>query len=259
MRAESLASSPDKIAIMLRKIIPLLLLLMTGCVDLEVRTEFQPDGSGVQVWRFTSSALIATQVKKFVDSYPLLKNGKRIWDEYRKGEYLLGVKLPFKKVQELQDEGREIRFETKGWLRKTCTYTEVWKDTITNRAGPFAEQAGSLIPVKLRWLVMMPGTITESNADEITGSQAIWTLTLTEYGTPRTFTARSIYWNTPLIVLFSFAGVAVLAFVFLATRSRAKRNQLKCSFCGTIISSSASFCSACGKSQKVEGDPSAPA
>ena len=158
---------------MLRKIIPLLLLLMTGCVDLEVRTEFQPDGSGVQVWRFTSSALVAAQVKKFVDSYPLLKNGVRVWDEYRKGEYLLGVKLPFKKVQELQENGREVRFETKGWLRKTCTYTESWKDTVTNRQGPFAEQAGNLIPVKLRWLVVIPGKIVESNADEITGGQAI--------------------------------------------------------------------------------------
>jgi hypothetical protein len=233
---------------MLRKIIPLLLLLTTGCVDLEVRTEFQPDGSGVQVWRFTASALIATQVKKFVDSYPLLKNGVRIWDEYRKGEYLLGVKLPFKKVQELQDNGREIRFETKGWLRKTCTYTETWKDQVTNRAGPFAEQAGNLIPVKLRWLVLMPGTITESNADEITGGQAVWTLTLTEYGTPRTFTARSAYWNTPLIVLLSIGAFAIIALIFFASRKRSERNQLKCKFCGAIISSSASFCSACGKS-----------
>jgi hypothetical protein len=233
---------------MLRKIIPVLLLLMTGCVDLEVRTEFQPDGSGVQVWRFTSSALIAAQVKKFVDSYPLLKNGVRIWDEYRKGEYLLGVKIPFKKVQELQDNGREVHFETKGWLRKTCTYTEIWKDTVTNRQTPFAEQAGNLIPVKLRWLVLMPGEITESNADEITGSQAVWTLTITEYGTPHTFTARSAYWNTPLIVFLSAAAFAIIALIFFATRKRAERNQTQCRNCGTVISSSAAFCSACGKS-----------
>lgn len=237
---------------MLRKIIPLLLLLMTGCVDLEVRTEFQPDGSGIQVWRFTSSALIAAQVKKFVDSYPLLKNGVRIWDEYRKGEYLLGVKLPFKKVQELQDNGREVRFETKGWLQKTCTYNETWKDTVTNRQGPFAEQAGNLIPVKLRWLVLMPGEIVESNADEITGGQAVWTLTLTEYGTPRTFTARSKYWNTPVIVLLSFAVFAGIALIFFASRKRAETKQSQCRNCGTVISSSAAFCSACGKPQKAE-------
>lgn len=243
---------------MLRKIIPLLLLLMTGCVDLEVRTEFQPDGSGVQVWRFTSSALVAAQVKKFVDSYPLLKNGVRVWDEYRKGEYLLGVKLPFKKVQELQDNGREVRFETKGWLRKTCTYTESWKDTVTNRQGPFAEQAGNLIPVKLRWLVVMPGKIVESNADEITGGQAIWTLTLTEYGTPRTFTARSNYWNTPLIVLLSVAGFAITALVFFATRKRGESKQFQCRFCGTVISSSATFCSACGKPQTIQEGPTEP-
>ena len=252
MRTEVRAPQDDKIQIMLRKIIPLLLLLMTGCVDLEVRTEFQPDGSGVQVWRFTSSALVAAQVKNFVDSYPLLKNGVRVWDEYRKGEYLLGVKLPFKKVQELQDNGREVRFETKGWLRKTCTYTETWKDTVTNRQGPFAEQAGNLIPVKLRWLVVMPGEIVESNADEITGVQAVWTLTLTEYGTPRTFTARSNYWNTPVIVLLSVSAFAVVALVFFATRKRGESKQLKCRFCGTVISSYATFCSACGKPQSGE-------
>ena len=50
----------------------------------------------------------------------------------------------------------------------------------------------------------------ESNADEITGGQAIWTLTLTEYGTPRTFTARSNYWNTPRIVLLSVTAFAVV-------------------------------------------------
>jgi hypothetical protein len=233
---------------MLHKIIPLLLLLMTGCVDIEVRTEFQADGSGVQVWRFTSSALIAAQVKKFVDSYPLLKNGVRIWDEYRKGEYLLGVKLPFKKVQELQDNGRQVRFETKGWLLKTCTYTETWQDTVTNRQGPFAEQAGNLIPVKLRWLVLMPGKIVESNADEITDNEAVWVLTLTEYGTSRSFTARSEYWNTPIIVLLSVVVFAGLALLFFANRKRAERTQTPCRNCGALISSTAAFCSACGKS-----------
>jgi hypothetical protein len=233
---------------MLRRIIPLLLLVMTGCVDLEVRTEFQADGSGVQVWRFTSSALLATQVKKFVDSYPLLKNGVRIWDEYRKGEYLLGVKLPFKKVQELQDNGRHVQFVTKGWLQKSCTYTETWEDTVTNRQGPFAEQAGNLIPVKLRWLVVMPGKIVESNADEITDNQAVWVLTLTEYGTPRSFTARSKYWNTPVIVLVALGAFAIVALVFFANRKRAERNQKQCLQCGTFISTSAAFCSACGKS-----------
>jgi hypothetical protein len=233
---------------MLRKIIPLFLLLMTGCVDIEVRTEFQADGSGVQVWRFTSSALLATQVKKFVDAYPLLKNGVRIWDEYRKGEYLLGVKLPFKKVQELQDNGRLVKFETKGWIRKSCTYTETWQDTVTNRQGPFAEQAGNLIPVKLRWLVLMPGKIVGSNADEITDNQAVWVLTLTEYGTPRTFTAHSEYWNAPVIVLLSAGLFAAIALVFFASRKRAERNQIQCRNCGTVISSSAAFCSACGKS-----------
>ncbi|HEY7160115.1 MAG TPA: zinc ribbon domain-containing protein [Acidobacteriota bacterium] len=233
---------------MLRKIIPLLLLLTAGCVDLEVRTEFQADGSGVQVWRFTSSALLATQVRKFVDSYPLLKNGVRIWDEYRKGEYLLGVKLPFKKVQELQDNGRQVRFETKGWLQKTCTYTETWADTVTNRQGPFAEQAGNLIPVKLRWLVLMPGKIVESNADEITDNQAVWVLTLTEYGTPRTFTARSNYWNIPAIVLLSIAAFAIIALIFFARGKRTERNQIQCRKCGAIVRSTASFCSSCGKS-----------
>lgn len=244
-----------RIAIMLRKIIPFVLLLMTGCVDLEVRTEFKPNGSGVQVWRFTSSALIAAQVKKFVDSHPLLKNGKRLWDEYRKGEYLLGLELPFNTATELQDDTREVRFETKGWLKQTCSYTEIWKENPSGSSGLFAEQTGALLPVKVRWLVMMPGEITESNADDITGGQAVWTLTLTEIGSPRTFKARSTYWNTRLIVFVTAVGLTALAIVWVGVRKLIARKRSVCRYCGTAISPSAAFCGACGKSKKVDEPP----
>ncbi len=235
---------------MLCKIIPVVLLLMTGCVDLEVRTEFKSNGSGVQVWRFTSSALIAAQVKKFVDSHPLLKNGKRLWDEYRKGEYLLGLELPFSKVAELQDDSREISFEKKGWFKQTCTYTEIWKEKLSGSAGPLAEQTGNLLPVKVRWLVMMPGKIIESNADEMNGGQAVWTLTLTEFGSTRTFNARSTYWNTRLIVFVVAIGLTALAIVWVGVRKLTARKRSVCRSCGTAISPNAAFCSACGKSQQ---------
>ena len=244
MRKKSLVGAP------LRIILPILLLFAIGCVNLEVETKFKSDGSGVQIWHFTSSALMAGQIKEYVDSHPLLKHGKRILDEYKEGEYWLAQEIPFQKVSELQDEGHEVRFQTKGWLRRTSTYSEFWKKKLGGRAGPIAEKAGNILPIKVKWQVTMPGKIQESNADEIKEGVAVWNLTLTDFAAQHSFSARSTHWNIPALAGMAIAALTLFGISFFLFQKNAGRKRTQCVGCGTLISADADYCSKCGKLQK---------
>ncbi|HSE42207.1 MAG TPA: hypothetical protein VLH08_15695 [Acidobacteriota bacterium] len=230
-------------------IIAILVLFTSGCVDLQVETNFKSDGSGIQVWHFTSSALMASQIKKYVDSHPLLKQGKKILDEYRKGEYWLALEIPFSKVSELQDESREIRFQKKGLFRRTYTYSEFWKKQLGGNAGPIAEKAGEILPVKVKWQITMPGTIQESNADEIHDGIAVWNLTLTDFAAQHSFSARSTAWNIPLLIGLAIAIAGLVALIWFAVRKYGS-NRIKCAACGVLIPADSLYCNRCGKSQQ---------
>ena len=47
--------------------------LATGCVDVDIRTEVHADGSGIQDWRFTTTALLAEKLKE--EAAPLVIAG----------------------------------------------------------------------------------------------------------------------------------------------------------------------------------------
>jgi hypothetical protein len=193
---------------------------------------------------------MAGEIKKYVDSHPLLKHGKKILDEYKKGEYWLALEVPFEKVSELQDDSREIRFQTKGWFKRTSTYSEFWKKQLGGSFGPLAEKTGQILPVKLKWQVTMPGTIQESNADEIKEGVATWNLTLTDFAAQHSFSARSTYWNVPLLIATSLAALAIVLAAFVAARKYSQKGSTKCSNCGVVISADSVYCKKCGKEQQ---------
>jgi hypothetical protein len=230
-------------------IIVIFLLFTVGCVDLQVETNFKSNGSGVQIWHFTSSALMAGQIKKYVDSHPLLKHGKKILDEYKKGEYWLALEIPFSKVNELQDESREIRFQKKGLFRRTYTYSEFWKKQLGGTAGPIAEKAGEILPVKVKWQITMPGTIQESNADEVHEGVAVWNLTLTDFAAQHSFSARSTAWNFPLLIILTIAIAGLFALSWFVVKKYGFK-RIKCAACGILIPADSLYCNRCGKSQQ---------
>jgi hypothetical protein len=193
---------------------------------------------------------MAGQIKKYVDSIPLLRQGKKILDEYKNGEYWLAVEVPFEKASELQDETHEVRFQTKGLFRRTSTYSEFWKKQLSGKAGPIAEKAGEILPVKVKWQVMMPGTIQESNADEVKDGVATWNLTLTDFGAQHSFSARSTHWNIPLLAGTAVAALAILGVLFFVIQKQAKRKRVSCAGCGIVISADSAYCSKCGKLQR---------
>ena len=146
----------------------------------------------------------------------------------KEGEYWLAQEIPFQKVSELQDDGHEVRFQTKGWLRRTSTYSEFWKKKLSGRAGPIAEKAGNILPIKVKWQVTMPGKIQESNADEIKEGVAVWNLTLTDFAAQHSFSARSTHWNIPALAVITIAALFLFTLLFVVYRKNAGGKRTQC-------------------------------
>src|SRR5438105_7008093 len=86
--------------------------LATGCVDVDIRTEVHSDGSGIQDWRFTTTALLAEKLKEELKKDPFLREHlNNLSEQFREGDYILSLTIPFHSVAEIQDSSREVHFE----------------------------------------------------------------------------------------------------------------------------------------------------
>ena len=120
-----------------------------GCVDVDIKTEIHSDGSGVQGWRFTTTALLAGKLKEQLKKDPFLgahMNGMS--EEVRQGDYILTLTIPFHSVAEIQDRGRDVRFENEGWLRRTYTYSETWHLPAASNLSLLSHGLGAIMPLR---------------------------------------------------------------------------------------------------------------
>ncbi len=234
----------------------LLFVLMTGCVDIELKTTVHPDGSGTQTWRFTTTALLASQLKKQVQNDPFFSRNKtRFVDEFKEGDYILVADVDFRSVDLLQDKYREIHLDKKGFFRSTYTYSETWKQNLDGN-GIIARNAGGLVPVTLKIAIEMPGRIIDSNAQSIDGQVAKWNLQLNDLIQTKTFRVVSRRWNFVLLIpaLLVFAGLMAALILFLvlgssrkpAIASAVSAGQKKCVSCQAIVPPGSVFCNVCG-------------
>jgi hypothetical protein len=239
---------------MRRLIIPLLaivVLFSAGCIDIEIHTKVQQDGSGVQTWRFTSTALLASQIKNQIANNPFF--AKAITkDQFKEGDYILESSIPFKDVAELRNLDRDVRYNSQGWFLKTNTYTEVWKST--GKAGGFlAEHAKGFVPITLKINVELPGSITETNADSHAGSIATWTVPVTDLAASKilTATSRSVNWILlsilALIFLAMIAGIIFFAYSFAKKSRLPVQATIPCTVCGANVAAGSAYCNFCGK------------
>ena len=234
----------------------LLVFFLTGCVDIELKTTVHPDGSGTQSWKFTTTALLAGQVKKQVQSDPFFsKNKTRFLDEFKEGDYILVADVDFKAVGDLQDKYREIHFDKEGLFRSTYTYSETWKQNLDGN-GIIARNSGGLVPVTLKIAIAMPGRIIDSNAQSIDSGVAKWSLTVSELAQPKTFRVVSRRWNFVLLIpaLLVLAGLIAALILLVVLRSSRKpaivpavsTGQTKCLACGSAVPPNSLFCNVCG-------------
>ena len=226
-------------------------LCSAGCIDIEIHTKMETDGSGVQTWRFTSTALLASQIKNQIANNPFF--AKAITkDQFKEGDYILESSVAFKDVSELRNFDRDVRFHSEGWFLKTNTYTEVWKST--GKAGGFlAEHAKGFVPITLKISVELPGTITETNADSKDASIATWTVPVTDLAASKILTATSRSMNWVLLSVLAIIFLAMIAGIIFFVYSYAKKSPLPvqasipCSACGANVPAGSVYCNFCGK------------
>src|SRR5437867_4205149 len=181
----------------------LIALFLAGCVDIEIKTTIQLDGSGKQTWKFTTTALLANRVRDQIERNPFFSRNKaNFTDEFKEGDYILQADVEFKKITDLQDRFRDISFEKTGIFQTTYTYTERWKQSF-DQGGLIPQQAAGLVPITLKLSVELPGKIIDSNAQTVDGSIAQWNLPLTDLVQSKTFRVVSRRWN-PLILVPAF-------------------------------------------------------
>ena len=228
----------------------LLLLSLTGCVEIEVNTKVDEKGSGTQQWKFIGTALLSSEIKKQVQNNRFFsKSG--IKDQFKEGDYILEATLNFKDISELRNVDRDVRFNSEGWLVKTHTYVEVWKRS-GQATGLLAQHARGLVPVTLKVSVDLPGRIIESNADFKEGSVARWSVPVSDLVTTKTLIAKSQSWNWPflsagLIVLcFAFAGLAFLIYKSGKKARGGSSPSVACPACGATVPVGSAFCNFCG-------------
>jgi len=234
------------------------LFVATGCVDIEVHTKVEENGSGVQTWRFTSTALLASQIKQQIQRNPFFGKGTTK-DQYKEGDYIFENTIPFQDVAELRNFDRDVRFASQGWLIKTHRYTEVWKRS--GHVGGFLEEnARGIVPITLKVSVELPGRITESNADSREEATAHWTIPISELGKSKilTVTSRSVNWVLvipAIVILVGAIAGGVLFIYFTSRKSRAPAlPATPCSSCGASVPAGSSFCNFCG--EKIQSQPS---
>ncbi len=228
----------------------ILLFILCGCVEIEVNTKINDDGSGTQRWRFTGSALLSSDMKKQVQSNRFF--GKSVTrDEYKEGDYILEADLNFRDVSELRDSDRDIRFETKGLLVKTHTYTEVWKRS-GNASGLLAQHAHGIVPVTLKIGIELPGKIIETNADWKEGSFARWTVPVTDLASAKMLVAKSRSLNWFLLIpaagalVIAFAGLIIFAYSATRKKTLPVAPSVVCAACGANVPGGSAFCNFCG-------------
>ena len=231
-------------------VLALLPLLFAGCVDIEIDTKINENGSGTQVWRFTGTALLASEIKKQVERNRFF--GKSITrDLYKEGDYILESTLNFREISELRNADRDVRFTTSGWLLRTHTYTEVWKRS-GEAAGLLAQHAGGIVPVNLKISVEMPGTIVETNADFKESGVARWTIPVSDLADSKTLIAKSRTWNWTILIIAGglliglFAGLLFLTYSIVSKSKSPALPSIRCSACGADVPGGFTFCNFCG-------------
>jgi hypothetical protein len=228
-------------------------IFLAGCVDIQVKTRLNSDGSGTQYWKFITTALLASDLKKQIESDSFFSKHGKLKDEFKEGDYILTTEVPFDSVDQLKASGRDVQFSKTGFLRSTCAYKEVWNRTLEDPNSIFTKRAQSIVPVTIKVSVVMPGKILDSNADTIDGSTALWNVSLQDFGQGKTLVVRSRSWNIAtmialIMLVTTVAGLSV--FFFHPVGKKILGDRFLCPECKSVVPGGSSFCNRCGASLK---------
>jgi ribosomal protein L40E len=236
-------------------LILLLTFLLNGCVDIEIKTKINPDGTGVQMWTITTSALLATKVRTQVREEPLFKGLKlEFSEEYKEGDFIIRTRIPFQNVNQLKNNYYEVRLEKDGFFRTTYDYTETWKTGSENGQKLFQNTGGAFAPKSVKASVEVNGPIVQSNAERMEGQTAYWTIPIGEPAQNKVLRVQWARWNWNRVIVVSLLPLLFVTAMLIvlrgrkseqATDSTAARSSL-CTQCGAMVPENSSFCHKCG-------------
>ena len=213
---------------MKRFIIIFALLSLSGCIEVDVQTTFDPSGSGTQAWRFTSTSLMAGQLRKQVNSQ---FHFQQLTEEFHEGDFILIGVNKFQSPNQLNDRFHKITWHKSGLWKESYVYSETW----------FAHE--SRVPLKVRIGVDVPGTITKTNADSSQDHTAIWTFDADDVQGSKVLRIEFVRWNLLLIVSAALLAWGVVCFgMLMIIDSR----PVRCPDCGKKVPVGSAFCNSCG-------------
>jgi len=231
-------------------LIPLCLLL-TACVEVQLKFELRADGSGVAGWTVEipkgtaeSLGMTAEKVKEqMLKDRQFQKPGVQTSiGRAPNGNDTVTVTMPFTSVQELSSDDMRFEFQ-KSPDGRQCTFG------IKTSAQP--------VPIQVRAEVHMPGRITNSNADAVSGNVARYNNVLRGDGISVQSDIGGFLSTTMLAALLGGAA-AVLVIVLLLVWMNKKRSRpvpmaepapppgARCRQCGADNKAGARFCRNCG-------------
>ncbi len=229
-------------------------LTLSACVEVEVRTKIHSDGTGVQQWTITTSALLASKIRKQIKEGPLFKGLKvEFSEEYKEGDFILRTRIPFQNVSQLKNEYYEVHWEKNGFFRTEYTYREIWKAAGKDRK-LFEDPESAIGPESIKVSVEADGSIVESNADRVEGQTAHWTIVPGEFSQNKLLTLQWVRWNVARIASLSLLLLSVLAVLLAALRRRRRLRSggaesstgSPCPQCNAIVLEGSAFCNKCG-------------
>lgn len=233
-----------------------LILALTGCVDIDIHTKINQDGTGVQRWSFHTSALIADKIKKEIQNDPYFqKLPGTVQEEFKDGDYLLTWEAPFQNVAELEGGWHAVHFEKHGVFRKRYSYSEVWTLKSGTRLDEINKKWGGLVPLTVKTTVELPGKIEESNADLVQDNAATWNIRLDDLTPSKTLRVQTVEWNlrllVPLVLIVGLGLIGVLVAVLLSMKRSSSSRAVApatsvCPHCSRPVPAGSSFCNGCG-------------
>lgn len=248
----------------------LLCLLLTACVEVRLKFDLRADGSGTAEWTIEvpkatadSLGMTAEKVKaEMLQDRQFQRPGvKTSTGRAANGNETATVSMPFSNVQELGSSDMAFEFQKTADGRQ-CAFR-------INARG------AQMMPVRVEAEVRMPGKITGSNADSVSGNVARFNNVLRADGLWVQSEMGGRLSGTMLAVLLGALAAVALAVVVLMWMNRKRAAPAPvaapapqpatagCPKCGTAVAPGKKFCHLCG--QPLAGTaapptpPSAPA
>jgi ribosomal protein L40E len=240
------------------------LLILLGCITLEVTTKINEDGSGEnRIVLAVDSSLYDPYIFKDIIA-EAEKAGARVEDWSGGGRRGVLVIYPFRSLDELSRQLRDqdviegvfhIKADKSRGLFKTTYSIEVEVDTskftATEEAYEFGITSSDLAMMDFSYSVIMPGKVTSHNGRLIGENEVTWQIDASTGGVYKLKAESELRTTPPIPLISGLCGIGLVFLVAIGAGavlmvSRKRPKGPFCIRCGAKNDPKARFCIKCG-------------